>query len=62
VQQLGQFLKKIRPDLTNQNDIKIQADSKLKYAYLMQVMDECTQAGFGNVGFAPPPDAGSMTP
>jgi biopolymer transport protein ExbD len=53
---LLKFLRKAREELTNQDDIKIQADSKLKYTFVMEVMDVCTRAGFRNVGFAPPPD------
>jgi len=55
-QELGKYLAKARTSLSNQNDIKIQADSKLKYAYVMEVMDMCTRAGFRNVSFGPPPD------
>ena len=53
---LRKYLEKARVGLGNQNDIKIQADSKLKYAYVMEVMDMCTRAGFRNVSFGPPPD------
>ena len=55
-QNLRKYLEKARVGLGNQNDIKIQADSKLKYAYVMEVMDMCTRAGFHNVSFGPPPD------
>ena len=37
-------------------NIKVEADSKLKYAFLVEVMDACLQAKFKSVGFAPPPD------
>jgi len=40
----------------NQSKIKIEADGKLLYAGLVQVMDACLGAGFKSVGFAPPPD------
>ena len=40
----------------NQSRIKIEADGKLLYAGLVQVMDACLAAGFKAVGFAPPPD------
>src|SRR5262245_18505702 len=60
--ELGRFLKKARQELTNQDDVKIQADSKLKYLHLMKVMDVCTDSGFRNVGFAPPPDLTTTTP
>src|SRR5262249_10555950 len=61
-EELGRYLKQARQELTNQDDIKIQADSKLKYVHLMKVMDICTEAGFRNVGFAPPPDLGGTAP
>jgi biopolymer transport protein ExbD len=57
--ELGKYLRKARQDLTNQSDVKIQADSKLKYTFVMEIMDICTSAGFKNVGFAPPPDIGA---
>ena len=56
-QALRRYLEEARSGLTNQNDIKIQAESGLKYAYVMEIMDMCTLAGFTNVGFGPPPDA-----
>lgn len=56
---LEKFLQKAQKELSNQDDIKILADSRIKYAYVIQVMDICTRAGFRNVGFAPPPDLGS---
>ena len=52
-------LRTSREDLTNQNDLKIQADSKLKYTFVMEIMDICMKAGFRNVGFSPPPDLAS---
>lgn len=56
---LRRFLEKARQELNNPHDIKIQADSRLKYQYVMQIMDICTRAGFTNVGFPPPPDLGT---
>jgi biopolymer transport protein ExbD len=53
---LRKYLQSVRGGLSNQNDIKIEAESGLRYEYVMQVMDMCTRAGFKNVGFAPPPD------
>lgn len=55
---LGQYLDKLRQNemLSNKDDIKIQADGRLKYAAVVQVMDTCVKAGFQRVGFAPPPD------
>jgi len=53
---LRKYLQALRSGLSNQTDIKIEAESGLRYEYVMQVMDMCTRAGFKNVGFAPPPD------
>jgi len=48
---------KIRSELgESQTNIKIVADSRLKYDRLVRVMDACLGAGFRSVGFAPPPD------
>jgi biopolymer transport protein ExbD len=52
---LVEALKQARPASTN-DAVKIEADSKLKWANLVEVMDACKEAGFTNVGFAPPPD------
>jgi len=51
------YLRDVRGGLTNQEDIKIQADSGLKYGAVTAIMDLCIKAGFKNVGFAPPPEA-----
>ncbi len=53
---LRKYLQSVRGSLSNQNDIKIEAESGLRYEYVMEIMDMCTRAGFKNVGFAPPPD------
>lgn len=53
---LRKYLQGVRSSLSNQSDIKIEAESGLRYEYVMQIMDTCTRAGFKNVGFAPPPD------
>jgi biopolymer transport protein ExbD len=50
------YLGKARSGLSNQDDIKIQAETGLKYEGVMQVMDACTKAKFKNVSFGPPPD------
>jgi biopolymer transport protein ExbD len=50
------YLERLRPGLSNQNDIKIQADSGLKYSHVMEIMDLCTRAGFKNISFGPPAD------
>jgi biopolymer transport protein ExbD len=58
VKALQTKLKEMRGDLANKAKIKIEAESKLKYARLVAVMDACLAAGFTQVGFAPPPDLG----
>jgi biopolymer transport protein ExbD len=51
-------LKELRGEAANKANIKIEAESKLKYARLVSVMDACLAAGFTQVGFVPPPDLG----
>jgi hypothetical protein len=58
---LRKYLEKLRPGLINQTDIKLQGESKLKTAYLIEIMDECIRAGFKNVSFGRPPDAASSS-
>src|SRR5438477_7103739 len=53
---LRKYLQSLRGGLSNQKDIKIEAEGGLRYEHVMQIMDMCTRAGFKNVGFAPPPD------
>jgi biopolymer transport protein ExbD len=60
--ELGPLLKELQAareggNLTNKEDIKIQADSRLRWTYVVKVMDVCTKAGF-KPGFAAPPDRG----
>jgi len=59
LKELEAYLIKAKETLGNKDDIKIKADSRLKYAYIMEVMDVCNnpkKGGFKRVGFAPPPD------
>ncbi len=56
---LRDYLARVRPGLANQSDVRLQAEGMLKYSKVMEVMDACTQAGFKNVGFGPPPDLGA---
>ena len=55
VKVLREELKKLHAQVDRAN-IKIEADSTLKYAFLIEVMDACLAAKFHSVGFAPPPD------
>ena len=60
--ELDQLLKELLAakeggNLTNKEDIKIQADSRLNWGTVVKVMDVCSKAGF-RPGFAPPPDRG----
>ena len=55
---LKDALAKMRKGLSNKDGIKIKPDSGLKYAYVVRVMDACREAGFKNIGFAPPGDLG----
>jgi biopolymer transport protein ExbD len=45
------------PD-AKKTQVRIQADSRLKYACVMDIMDACVQSGFARVGFSAPPDLG----
>lgn len=58
IEALEKYLKSKHEDagLSNKDDIKIEAESKLKYACVIDVMDACLKAGFKSVGFSPPPD------
>jgi biopolymer transport protein ExbD len=38
------------------DSVKIEADKRLKWSYVVEIMDACKRAGYNNVGFAPPPD------
>jgi biopolymer transport protein ExbD len=49
-------LKKRQATVENKENIKIQADGKLKWDEVIRVMDVCQQAGFKNISFVPPPD------
>jgi biopolymer transport protein ExbD len=69
--ELRKYLARVYNDLTNKDDIKIEADSHLKYAKVIEVVDACMKlyndkdgkpVGFKRVGFAPPPDLGGSGP
>ena len=49
-------LKRRREKVENKENIKIQADGKLKWSAVVEVMDICQQAGFKNISFVPPED------
>lgn len=53
---LTRYLNKVKDSVDNKSAIKLQADSRLKWDNVVQVMDACRKAGFENVSFAPPPD------
>jgi hypothetical protein len=53
---LAAHLEKQRGARGNQTDILIQAETAVKYSYVIEAMDACVKAGFDRVGFAPPPD------
>lgn len=40
------------------SNVKIEANSDMKYSLLVSVMDACIKAGYKEVGFAPPSDIG----
>ena len=53
---LLQYLTKLRERLDNQDAIKLQGDSRLKWSEIVKVMDICRKAGFKDVSFSPPAD------
>jgi biopolymer transport protein ExbD len=55
---LTSHLRAAQKSLSSKSEVKIQADSRLKYYFVVQVMDACHRAGFQNISFAPPPDLG----
>jgi biopolymer transport protein ExbD len=59
---VGNSLDKLREELKarsatveNKENIKIQADAKLKWDEVIKVMDACQDSGFKNISFVPPP-------
>jgi biopolymer transport protein ExbD len=62
IEALRRHLEKIRPTLNNRDAIKVQSDSKVKYGYVILVMDICRQVGFTEVAFSPPPDLQRIIP
>ncbi len=58
IETLEKILESKRKDgqLQNTDDIKIAAESKLKYACVIEVMDACIRGGFARVSFDAPPD------
>jgi biopolymer transport protein ExbD len=56
LEQLKKHLEKLRTTVEHKDAIKIQADGKLKWDGVVQVMDACHAAGFQNISFVPPPD------
>jgi biopolymer transport protein ExbD len=55
---LMRLLKEMQEKLNNKDDIKLQGDRKLKWAFMVQVIDACRQAGFKNPAFQAPPEEG----
>ncbi len=53
---LATELKKKQEAVENKENIKIQADGRLKWQAVIEVMDVCKQAGFKNISFVPPAD------
>jgi biopolymer transport protein ExbD len=56
--ELKDYLQKARENISTKDSIKIQGDGKLKWEWMVQVMDVCRRAGFESVSFVPPPDFG----
>jgi biopolymer transport protein ExbD len=58
LKELEDYLRKLKSNdhLTDKESIRIQGDSVLRWACVIDVMDTCKRAGFTNVGFSPPAD------
>jgi biopolymer transport protein ExbD len=57
IKELRILLQRLQKEL-GQANIKVEAESRLKYAGLIEIMDACLAAKFQSVGFVPPPDLG----
>jgi biopolymer transport protein ExbD len=57
IRELRGMLQRLQQELGKAN-VKIEAESRLKYAGLIEIMDACLAAKFQSVGFVPPPDLG----
>jgi biopolymer transport protein ExbD len=55
LEQLTAHLNNAKDQLSNKEEVKIDADSQLRWSAVVEVMDACRKAGF-NTGFGPPPD------
>jgi biopolymer transport protein ExbD len=53
--ELKKYLQENKGSLENKDDVKIEADSRLKWGSVVQAMDVCKKAGF-RIGFGQPPD------
>ncbi len=62
VKELAAHLRRLKGDqkLSNKEKISIQADSGLRWAYVVEIMDTCKKAGFSNIGFSPPTELGGV--
>jgi len=49
-------LRQLRQDPSIQDHVRIEGEKRLKWASVVEIMDACKEAGFNNIGFAPPPD------
>jgi biopolymer transport protein ExbD len=58
--ELSRYLEERRAMVDAPRAIQIQAESKLKYAWVAGAMDSCLKAGFKQIGFAVPPDHGQV--
>jgi biopolymer transport protein ExbD len=52
--ELAHYLKQTADE--GKDNIKIEAESKVKYSLIIDVMDVCKRAGYKNVDFCQPPD------
>lgn len=53
---LVEELRQLRKDGDVKDHVRIEAEKRVQWASVVAIMDACREAGFQNVGFAPPPD------
>lgn len=54
-QDLTRELHRVKKEVGDQNNIKIEADGDLRQEYVLEVYDICKQSGFPKIHFVPPP-------
>ncbi len=55
-QDLTRELHRVKKDVSDQSNIKIEADGDLRQEFVLEVYDICKQSGFPKIHFVPPPN------